>query len=165
MIHAMKSTTVSSCPGSSHHRHTVTASFLLAALLAMGASNGQAETTTTLYQEAAVVGSGVGVGDSRIEGFSEGFAAMEQLDLTTMELARAREGQRIVNINTVKSVQKMKASVNDTSFDIGGNMVSGNITFAPEALGSYSGTGIFSAVTGNGNSINNAVGISVFIAD
>ncbi|TLF52073.1 hypothetical protein FEI13_05955 [Halomonas urmiana] len=159
----MKNATFSSCSGRGRHRHTATVSLLLAALLAVGASNSQAETSTTLYQETAAVGSDID--ESRMEGVAEGFAAMEQLDLTTMEQARAREGQRIINVNTVKSVQKMKASVNDTSFDIGGNMVSGNITFAPEALGSYNGTGIFSAVTGNGNSINNAVGISVFISD
>ncbi|MEQ6888799.1 hypothetical protein ABE957_08965 [Halomonas sp. CS7] len=159
MIYAMKSTTASSCSGRGRYRHTARVSFLLAALLMVGASNSQAETSTTLYQEVA------GFGGDVSESLTGGFAAMEQLDLTAMDQARAREGQRIVNINTVKSVQKMKASVNDTSFDIGGNMVSGNITFAPEALGSYSGTGIFSAVTGSGNSINNAVGISVFIAD
>ncbi|MBB3184198.1 hypothetical protein FHR95_001759 [Halomonas fontilapidosi] len=96
---------------------------------------------------------------------AEGFAAMEGMDPEEMGKARAREGDAIVNLTTVKSVQNLKASVTDTSFDIGGDMVSGNISFAPDALGSYSGTGIFSAVTGNGNSINNAVGISVFIAN
>lgn len=96
---------------------------------------------------------------------AEGFGAMEKMDLEEMGMARAREGEAIVNINTAKSVQNMKSSVTDTSFDIGGDMVSGNISFASDALGSYSGTGIFSAVTGNGNSINNAVGISVFIAN
>ncbi|WP_280547430.1 hypothetical protein [Halomonas sp. 11-S5] len=95
----------------------------------------------------------------------DGFAAMERMNLEEMGKARAREGGAIVNLTTVKSVQNLKASVTDTSFDIGGDMVSGNISFAPDALGSYSGTGIFSAVTGNGNSINNAVGISVFIAN
>ncbi|SFT73244.1 hypothetical protein [Halomonas saccharevitans] len=155
----MKSNRVSPYAGMGRHRHTATVSFLLSALLAIGASNGQADTNTTFYHEVAVIG---GDGDKYM---TEGFSAVEQLDLAEMDQSRAREGQTVVNINTVKSVQKMKASVNDTSFDIGGNMVSGNITFSPEALGSYSGTGIFSAVTGNGNSINNAVGISVFIAD
>lgn len=161
MNHVITRIKVRSCPGGRDHRLTSTMSFLLAALLMAGASNSQAEARTSLYHEASVVG----VGDRMTEGSTEGFAAMEQLDLTVMAESRAREGQMTVNVNTVKSVQKMNASVNDTSFDVGGNMVSGNITFAPEALGSYSGTGIFSAVTGNGNSINSAVGISVFIAD
>ncbi|MDT0501061.1 MULTISPECIES: hypothetical protein [unclassified Halomonas] len=158
----MKSKTVGSCPGMRRHRHTATVPFILAALLAVGASNSQAETGINMYQEVYVFAAG---GSERSVEGTAGFAAMEHMDLATMEQARAREGQKIVNVNTVKSVQKMKASVNDTSFDIGGNMVSGNITFAREALGSYSGTGIFSAVTGSGNSINNAVGISVFIAN
>lgn len=114
-------------------------------LLALGTSQIQAESRHSLQ--------------------TEGFAAMERMDPEEMNKARAREGEAIVNVNTVKSVQNMKASVTDTSFDIGGDMTSGNISFAPDALGSYSGTGIFSAVTGNGNSINNAVGISVFIAN
>lgn len=96
---------------------------------------------------------------------SNGFAAMQRMNIEEMDRARAREGEAIVNFNTVKSIQNMQASVTDTSFNIGGNMVSGNISFASDALGNYSGTGIFSAVTGNGNSINNAVGISVFIAN
>lgn len=96
---------------------------------------------------------------------AEGFAALEQMDLQALEQARAREGQMIVNFNSVQSVQKMKATVTGTSFDVGGDMTSGNISFAPDALGNYNGTGIFSAVTGNGNSINNAVGISVFISN
>lgn len=96
---------------------------------------------------------------------ADGFAAMQRMDIEEMDMARAREGEAIVNFNTVKSVQNMEALVTDSSFNIGGNMVSGNISFASDALGSYSGTGIFSAVTGNGNSINNAVGISVFIAN
>ncbi|QFU00746.1 hypothetical protein FIU83_03750 [Halomonas sp. THAF5a] len=159
MNHVITCTTISSYPARSRHRRTTPMAFLLATLLLAGASSSQAETRTSLYHEAAVVGGGIG------ERVSEGFAAMERLDLSAMEDSRAREGQMTVNVNTVKSVQKMQASVNDTSFDVGGNMVSGNITFAPEALGSYSGTGIFSAVTGNGNSINSAVGISVFIAN
>lgn len=159
MNHVITCTTVNSYSTRGHHRRTTPMAFLLATLLLAGASSSQAETRTSLYHEAAVVGGGIG------ERVSEGFAAMERLDLSAMEDSRAREGQMTVNVNTVKSVQKMQASVNDTSFDVGGNMVSGNITFAPEALGSYSGTGIFSAVTGNGNSINSAVGISVFIAN
>ena len=161
----MNNKAVGSCSGMGRHRHTATVSLLLAAVLSVGTSSSLAETGTNLYQEVSMFAAGVSESPTEgIEGI-EGFGAMEHMDLATMEQARAREGQRIVNVNTVKSVQKMKASVNDTSFDIGGNMVSGNITFAREALGSYSGTGIFSAVTGSGNSINNAVGISVFIAN
>ncbi|PMR69459.1 hypothetical protein [Halomonas heilongjiangensis] len=108
--------------------------------------------------------SSVGVADSGTAP-SSGFAAMESLDLQEMEAARGREGA-IIHFNTVKSVQNMSATVTDSSFNVvNGNMVSGNINFDSNALGRYSGTGIFSAVTGHGNSINNAVGISVFISN
>ncbi|MFY0990093.1 hypothetical protein [Halomonas sp. C05BenzN] len=96
---------------------------------------------------------------------SPGFAAMERLDLQEMEETRGRDGT-VMHFNTVKSIQEMQASVTDSSFTItNGNMVTGNINFDSNAMGNYSGTGIFSAVTGNGNSINNAVGISVFISN
>lgn len=156
MKHAMKRDTSSLPHGGISLRHAAT--FLFAMLTMVGASSGQADTGTLLYREVAAIA-------HEVERPEQGFAAMERLDLASMENARGREGPQVVNINTVKSVQKMKASVNDASFNVGGDMVSGNITFGPESLGSYSGTGIFSAVTGNGNSINNAVGISVFIAN
>ncbi|QNI04605.1 hypothetical protein HXW73_17545 [Halomonas sp. SH5A2] len=119
----------------------------------------------TLISVMVTLGTAKSQADDSHELNRDGFAAMQRMDIEEMDKARAREGEAIVNFNTVKSIQNMKASVTDTSFNIGGNMKSGNISFASDALGSYSGTGIFSAVTGNGNSINNAVGISVFIAN
>lgn len=108
--------------------------------------------------------SSAGVADSGA-GQPSGFASLESLDLQEMNETRGREGT-IIHLNTVQSVQNMKATVTDSSFNVvNGNMVSGNINFDSNALGNYSGTGIFSAVTGHGNSINNAVGISVFISD
>lgn len=118
---------------------------LISVLIALGMTNSQADDSHALNRD--------------------GFAVMQRMGIEEMDRARAREGEAIVNFNTVKSIQNMQASVTDTSFNIGGNIESGNISFASDALGSYSGTGIFSAVTGNGNSINNAVGISVFIAN
>ncbi|MCZ0927609.1 hypothetical protein L0636_06705 [Halomonas janggokensis] len=122
-------------------------------------------TVITLVSSMIVLGMTKSQADDSHALSSNGFAAMQRMNIEEMDRARAREGEAIVNFNTVKSIQNMQASVTDTSFNIGGNMVSGNISFASDALGNYSGTGIFSAVTGNGNSINNAVGISVFIAN
>jgi hypothetical protein len=96
---------------------------------------------------------------------ADSFAARENLSIEEMAATRGREGSRM-HFTNVQSIQEMQATVTDSRFQIGrGDMVSGNISFGADALGSYSGTGIFNAVTGNGNAINNAVGISVFIAD
>lgn len=93
-----------------------------------------------------------------------GFSAMESVDHDVLQETRGKDS-RITHFTNVQSIQEMQASVSDTSFDVGGNIVSGNISFDANALGRYSGTGIFSAITGNGNSVTNAVGITVFVAE
>ncbi|WP_300272706.1 hypothetical protein [Halomonas sp.] len=70
-----------------------------------------------------------------------------------------------MHFKTAQSIQNMQAIVSDIQISVvNGDMVSGNIRFDNNAMGNYSGTGIFSAVTGHGNAINNAVGISVFMS-
>ncbi|MDN3523262.1 hypothetical protein [Halomonas ramblicola] len=102
--------------------------------------------------------------DSR-QASSQGFAAMESLAAGELRETRGKD-RHILQLNNVQSIQEMQSTVSDSSFNVvNGNMVSGNINFDANAMGGYSGTGIFSAVTGNGNSINNAVGISVFISE
>ncbi|WP_445000643.1 hypothetical protein [Halomonas mongoliensis] len=102
--------------------------------------------------------------DSREAGSDRGFAALEQLDLESMASTRGREGT-VMHFKTAQSIQNMQAIVSDTQVSVvNGDMVSGNIRFDNNAMGNYNGTGIFSAVTGHGNAINNAVGISVFIS-
>ncbi|MFO7648844.1 hypothetical protein [Halomonas campaniensis] len=93
-----------------------------------------------------------------------GFAAVERVTMDEMAATRAREGGGN-HFQSAQSIQNMQAVVTDTHISVvNGDMVSGNIRFDANAMGNYSGTGIFSAVTGNGNAINNAVGISVFIS-
>src|SRR5690554_491091 len=93
-----------------------------------------------------------------------GFAALEQLVPESMASTRGREGT-VMHFKTAQSIQNMQAIVSDTQVSVvNGDMVSGNIRFDANAMGNYSGTGVFSAVTGHGNAINNAVGISVFIS-
>ncbi len=102
--------------------------------------------------------------DSR-QAVTQGFSAMESLEPEVLHETRGKDRQ-ILQLNNVQSIQEMQSTVSDSSFNVvNGNMVSGNINFDANAMGGYSGTGIFSAVTGNGNSINNAVGISVFISE
>ncbi len=117
-----------------------------------------------LLASLALVASTTLLADSEQSGPAGGFAALEQLDLESMAAARGREGT-VMHFKTAQSIQNMQAVVTDTQVSVvNGDMVSGNIRFDANAMGNYSGTGVFSAVTGHGNAINNAVGISVFIS-
>ncbi|MCK2185024.1 hypothetical protein [Halomonas getboli] len=96
-----------------------------------------------------------------------GFGARESMSAETLAQTRGRDG---VNVHLeqvqVQSVQDMKAVSSGSSFQvINGDMATGNITFESGSMGHYSGTGIFNSVTGNANAINNAIGISVYIAN
>ncbi len=97
----------------------------------------------------------------------EGFGALESMETESLEQTRGRDG---VNLHleqvNVQSIQDMEAITAGSSFRvINGDMVTGNITFESGSMGHYSGTGIFNNVTGNANAINNAIGISVYIAN
>lgn len=96
-----------------------------------------------------------------------GFAAMQSMDIEAMEQARGREGVNVhLDSVRVQSIQKLNAISVGSDFNVvNGDMMTGNITFEQGALGHYSGTGIFNSVTGNANAINNAIGISVYIAN
>lgn len=99
------------------------------------------------------------------EGYQgQGFSAMEQLDSDVMEEMRAREGVAIFNLTNVESHQNMNSSVINPVFDVDGDMVSGHINFEKGAIDYFSGTGIITAITGNANSVNNAIGISIYVA-
>ncbi|WP_156821530.1 hypothetical protein [Halomonas smyrnensis] len=96
----------------------------------------------------------------------EGFGALKSMGMESLEQTRGRDGANLhLEQVNVQSIQEMKAISSDASFDVGGNMISGNITFESGSMGHYSGTGIFNNVTGNANAINNAIGISVYIAN
>lgn len=96
-----------------------------------------------------------------------GFGRLESLPVRALDQTRGRDG---VNVHLeqvqVQSVQEMEAISAGSSFQvINGDMATGNITFESGSMGHYSGTGIFNNVTGNANAINNAIGISVYIAN
>ena len=100
------------------------------------------------------------------EGQVTGFESLQRMPLEDLEQARGRDG---VNVHleqvNVQSVQDMEAVTVGSSFTVvNGDMMTGPITFEQGSMGHYSGTGIFNSVTGNANAINNAIGISVYIA-
>lgn len=114
-----------------------------------------------------MLGAGVGIAMAeQLPSQPMGFGAMPTLDQHEMESARGKDGIHIFHVNAAQSIQNMSATVINPNFQvINGDMVSGNITFENNAMGFYSGTGIFNAITGMGNAVNNAIGISVVVGN
>ncbi|WP_146613000.1 hypothetical protein [Halomonas sp. SL1] len=97
---------------------------------------------------------------------TDGFGSMQEVSADVLEQARGRDVNVHLDQVTVQSIQDMQAISAGSSFKVvNGDMVTGNITFEGGSMGHYSGTGIFNNVTGNANAINNAIGISVYIAN
>ena len=94
---------------------------------------------------------------------ADGFGSMQEVSTDVLEQARGRDVNVHLDQVTVQSIQDMQAISAGSSFN--GDMVTGNITFEGGSMGHYSGTGIFNNVTGNANAINNAIGISVYVAN
>ncbi|KGE78644.1 hypothetical protein FP66_02635 [Halomonas salina] len=97
---------------------------------------------------------------------TDGFGSMQGVSTDVLEQARGRDVNVHLDQVTVQSIQDMDAASFGSSFKVvNGDMVTGNITFEGGSMGHYSGTGIFNSVTGNANAINNAIGISVYVAN
>lgn len=93
-----------------------------------------------------------------------GFDMLDSMAVEEMDHARGREGTQVDLVN-VQSIQDMDATTVGSKFNVGGDMISGPITYEKGSMGHYSGTGIFNNVTGSANAINNAIGISVYISN
>lgn len=93
---------------------------------------------------------------------SSGFDESNSLDMEEMQQARGREG---INLTNVQSIQNIDTSVDTTTFNVSGDVVTGNVNIQPGSLSSYSGVGVFNITTGNANAVSGAVGISVYIAN
>ncbi|ATJ84781.1 hypothetical protein BEI_3794 [Halomonas beimenensis] len=105
----------------------------------------------------------LGFADEVSQETSQGFAMLDSMAVEELDSTRGKENVFLDRVN-VQSIQDMDAATIGSG-NVTGDMVSGAITFEKGALGHYSGTGIFSNVTGNGNAINNAIGISIYISN
>ncbi|WP_458525148.1 hypothetical protein [Onishia taeanensis] len=93
---------------------------------------------------------------------SSGFGDRNSLDIEEMQEARGREG---INLTNVQSIQDIDTSVETTSFTVGGDVMTGNVSIEADSLNSFSGVGVFNITTGNANAVSGAVGISVYIVN
>lgn len=93
---------------------------------------------------------------------TQGFDNNKSLEVEELQEARGREG---VNLTNVQSIQNVDTSVESTQFNVGGDVVSGNVNIEANSMNSFSGVGVFNITTGNANAVSGAVGISVYIAN
>ncbi|MDI4636404.1 MULTISPECIES: hypothetical protein [Halomonadaceae] len=100
--------------------------------------------------------------DTSVSSTATGFDDSNSLDMEEMQQERGREG---INLTNVQSIQNIDTSVDTTSFNVSGDVVTGNVNIQPDSLNSYSGVGVFNITTGNANAVSGAVGISVYIAN
>ncbi|RAR59547.1 MULTISPECIES: hypothetical protein [Halomonadaceae] len=100
--------------------------------------------------------------DASASSTSTGFDDSNSLGMEEMQEARGREG---INLTNVQSIQNIDTSVDTTSFNVSGDVVTGSVNIQADSLNSYSGVGVFNITTGNANAVSGAVGISVYIAN
>ncbi|WP_168015227.1 hypothetical protein [Halomonas salinarum] len=101
-----------------------------------------------------------GHADSRVA--TQGFDNNNPLEVEELQEARGREG---INLTNVQSIQNVDTSVETTQFNVGGDVVSGNVNIEANSMNSFSGVGVFNITTGNANAVSGSVGISVYIAN
>ncbi len=88
------------------------------------------------------------------------FASVEVIATDELQDVRGRDGDTVV---VVQNNQTQSASISDTSFDVGGDINNGSIQFEAGALENFNGIGLFNNVSGNGNAIDAAIGVNVYL--
>lgn len=91
---------------------------------------------------------------------SEDFASVDVIAVEELEKVRGRDRDTIV---VQQNNQTQTANITDTSFDVGGDMNNGSIQFDTGALDNFNGIGLFNNVSGNGNAIDAAIGVNVYL--
>ncbi len=88
------------------------------------------------------------------------FASIDVIAVDELEEVRGRDGNTIV---VLENNQTQSATISDTSFDVGGDINNGSIQFDAGALENFNGIGLFNNVSGNGNAIDAAIGVNVYL--
>ena len=86
----------------------------------------------------------------------EQLAPIEAQELGTI---RGRDGESIV---IVQSNQNLTATISDTAFTAN-EINSGPVQLESGALQDFNGVGLFNFVTGNGNAIDAAIGVNIYL--
>lgn len=88
------------------------------------------------------------------------FASVDVIAVEELEQVRGRDRDTIV---VLENNQTQSATISDTSFDVGGDINNGSIQFDAGALENFNGIGLFNNVSGNGNAIDAAIGVNVYL--
>lgn len=94
--------------------------------------------------------------------WSEGnddFASAEVIATDELQDVRGRDRDTIV---TLQNNQTQTANITDTSFSAE-QINSGDIQLDSKALENFSGIGLFNFNTGNGNAIDAAIGVNIYL--
>lgn len=76
-----------------------------------------------------------------------------------LSTVRGRDGNSLVN---VQSNQNLSATISETTFTAG-QINSGTVQLEDGALNNFTGVGLFNFVTGNGNAIDAAIGVNIYL--
>lgn len=87
------------------------------------------------------------------------FAALTVIETQDLKVLRGGDGGSNLS---VENHQDMQATVNGAIFNAD-NINNGAVAIGPHALDNFSGVGMFNFVTGNGNAVNAAMGVTVFL--
>lgn len=90
---------------------------------------------------------------------SDELAGLSPIDPQELAEQRGRDGDSIV---IVQSNQNLTATINDTAFNAN-EINSGPVQLDSGALQGFSGVGLFNFVTGNGNAIDAAIGVNIYL--
>lgn len=60
---------------------------------------------------------------------------------------------------TLSNTQNLQASIQGSEFNVG-TINSGGVSFGQDAIGNFSGIGLFNIVTGNNNAVDTALGVT-----
>jgi hypothetical protein len=90
---------------------------------------------------------------------SDAFEQLSPIDAQELSEVRGRDGNSIV---TVQSNQTLSATISETTFTAGA-INSGPVQLENGALDNFNGVGLFNFVTGNGNAIDAAIGVNIYL--
>jgi hypothetical protein len=92
-------------------------------------------------------------------GQSDEFEQWSPIGAQELSEVRGRDGDSIV---TVQSNQTLSATISETTFTAGA-INSGPVQLETGALDNFNGVGLFNFVTGNGNAIDAAIGVNIYL--
>ena len=87
---------------------------------------------------------------------AENFDDLSVIETDSLDELRGRDGDTSI---TVSSNQTLQAIVTGSEFNAG-TINSGSVSFGENAIGNFSGIGLFNIVTGNNNAVDTALGVS-----